>query len=209
MGLATEWEMPALIGHLFGWRAGVALSDGRLHQAVLLARRARERRWGLSPGALGWATIYEARARALLRDDDGLAEALDISQEAHEQVDLGSEPPWMYWLADMLEPNQLDLRLLRQGPDAAPAMDAALARYPADRARDVAWYRAHVASARVWVGDVEGAARDAEEAALLSAATGTNWTMGELQQIAAGASHLGRLREVLADHGLTAHPATS
>jgi transcriptional regulator with XRE-family HTH domain len=196
--LAVEWETPALIGHMFGWRAGLALGDGHLSDAVELARRARESRWGMSPGAIGWASNYEARAQALLGDADGLSLALDVSQEAHEAVDLGAEPPWMYWLGDMLELNILDLRLLREGPDAAPAMNEALAAYPADRARDVAWYRAHVASARVWAGDVEGALADAEEAGRLSAATGTNWTMGELAQIAR-APHLGELREVLAD----------
>jgi hypothetical protein len=196
--LAVEWEMPALIGHMFGWRAGLALGEGDLHDAVELARRAREPRWGMSPGAIGWASNYEARAQALLGDADGLSLALDVSQEAHETVDLEIEPPWMYWLGDMLELNILDLRLLREGPDAAPAMDEALAAYPEDRARDVAWYRAHVASARVWAGDVEGGVQDAVEAARLSAATGTNWTMGELEQIAR-APHLGLLREALAD----------
>lgn len=199
LSLAIEWEMPALVGHMFGWRAGLALGEGDLLDAVHLARRARDPRWGMSPGAIGWASNYEARAQALLGDADGLAEALDVSQEAHEQVDMATEPPWMYWLGDgMLELNVLDLRLLREGPDAAPAMDEALARYPADRARDVAWYRAHVAAAKVWAGDVEGAAVDAAEAGRLSAATGTNWTMGELGQIAR-APHLGRLREALAD----------
>ncbi len=198
LALAVEWEVPALIGHMFGWRAGLALGDGDLHDAVQLARRAREPRWGMSPGAVGWASNYEARAQALLGDADGLALAVDVSLEAHDAVDLEAEPPWMYWLADMLELNVLDLELLRHGPDAAPAMDEALARYPADRARDVAWYRAHVASARAWADDVEGAASDAAEAARLSAATGTNWTMGELHQIAE-APHLGRLREALAD----------
>lgn len=196
--LAVEWEMPVLIGHMFGWRSGLALGDGDLHDAVELARRAREPRWGMSPGAIGWASNYEARAQALLGNADGLSLALDVSQEAHETVDLATEPPWMYWLGDMLELNILDLRLLREGPDAAPAMDVALAAYPDDRARDVAWYRAHVASAKAWAGDVEGAAQDASEAARLSAATGTNWTMGELTQIAR-APHLGRLREALAD----------
>jgi hypothetical protein len=198
MALAVEWEMPALIGHMFGWRSGLALGDGDLHEAVELARRAREPRWGMSPGAVGWASNYEARAQALLGDRDGLAEAVEVSLAAHESCVLADEPPWMYWLGDMLELNVLDLRLLRDGPDAAPAMDAALAAYPEDRARDVAWYRAHVASARAWAGDVEGAAVDAAEAARLSAATGTNWTMGELHQIAR-APHLGRLREALAD----------
>jgi hypothetical protein len=198
LALAVEWEMPALIGHMFGWRSGLALGDGHLADAVELAQRAREPRWGMSPGAIGWSSNYEARAQALLGDADGLALALDVSQEAHEDVDMSAEPPWMYWLADMLELNKLDLRLLREGPDAAPAMDAALAAYPADRARDVAWYRAHVASSKVWAGDVEGGAMDAAEAGRLSAATGTNWTMGELEQIAE-APHLGRLREALAD----------
>jgi hypothetical protein len=196
--LAVEWEMPVLIGHMFGWRSGLALGDGHLHDAVALARRAREPQWGMSPGAIGWASNYEARAQALLGDADGLELALDVSQEAHECVVLDDEPPWMYWLGDMLELNILDLRLLREGPDAAPAMDTALAAYPEDRARDVAWYRAHVAASKAWAGDVEGAGVDAVEAAQLSAATGTNWTMGELEQIAR-APHLGRLREALAD----------
>jgi hypothetical protein len=200
IALAVEWDIPAIIGHMFGWRAGLAMGNGDLTAAVQLARRAREPRWALSPGAIGWSSIYEARAHALLGDPEGLTQALDVSQAAHEDVNLSSEPPWMYWLGDMLELNKLDLRLLREGPDAAPDINAELAQYPADRDRDVAWYRAHVASARAWAGDIGGAARDAEEAGRLSAATGTNWTMGELHQIAA-APHLHQLRDALADSG--------
>jgi hypothetical protein len=198
IALAVEWDIPTIIGHMFGWRAGLALGNGDLTAAVHLARRAREPRWGLSPGAIGWSSNYEARSHALLGDPEGLVQALDVSQTAHEDVSLSSEPPWMYWLGDMLELNKVDLRLLRMGPDAAPDMNAELAQYPADRDRDVAWYRAHVASARAWAGDIGGAARDAEEAARLSAATGTYWTMGELHQIAQ-APHLHQLREALLD----------
>jgi hypothetical protein len=67
--LATEWEMPALVGHMYGWRAGQALADGRLHEAIGLADQARQPRWGLSTGALGWASAFVARAQALLASE--------------------------------------------------------------------------------------------------------------------------------------------
>jgi hypothetical protein len=198
IGLATEWEHPALIGHMFGWRSGQAIAGGRLHEAIRLARQARQPRWGLSPGAVGWSSNYEARAQALLGDTDGLALALDDGQTANENIDLAGEPPWLYWLGDKLELDQLDLRLLREGPDAIADLDAVLAAYPIEHARDVAWYRAHTAAARARAGDIEGAAVDAADAARLSSSTGTNWTMNELRQISA-APHLRRVREALTD----------
>lgn len=198
MALAVEWDVPALIGHMFGWRAGLALRDHDPHGALRLTQRALEPRWGLSAGAVAWAAGWQARTLTLLGDADGQAAALDLAEAALDDFNPASEPPWMYWLASTVREDRLELALLRTGADAAPAMNAALAAYPAERTRDVAWYRAHIAAARVRSGDVEGAAQDAAEAARLAAATGTSWTMGELSHLAA-APHLSRVREALAD----------
>jgi transcriptional regulator with XRE-family HTH domain len=199
LSLAVEWDAQQIVGHLFGWRAGVALRDGRLREAVHLAQRARDPRWGMSAGQIGWSAGYEARAQALLGDQDGLSQALDTAEDAYRRFDAASEPPWMYWLASTLEPDLLDLAMLRDGPDAAPALEAHLATYPEERARDVAWYRAHIATANALAGDIEGAVVDAERAARLSAATGSTWTVGELAQLAQR-PHLAPLRTVLADY---------
>jgi hypothetical protein len=95
------------------------------------------------------------------------------------------------------------MRLLRDGLEAAPEMEHALGALPAAHTRDAAWYRAHLATARARSGDVSGAVHDAEEAARLSVATGTRWTLAELHQLS-GEPHLAPLREVLAETaGLT------
>jgi hypothetical protein len=88
--------------------------------------------------------------------------------------------------------------VLRDGPAAAGAMEEALARLPAERARDASWYRAHLASARARVGDLDGALRDAEEAARLGRLCGSSWTLGELDQLAER-PRFAPLREALYD----------
>lgn len=198
MALAVEWGLTPLVGHLLGWRAGLALGQGDLAAGVRLARRARLPQWGMSAGGIAWAAAYEARAH-VLRGDREAARALDVAQTAYERVDPAGEPPWLYWLAgDILRLDRLDMRLLAEGPAAVPAIEAALADLPAERTRDAAWYRAHIAAARVRAGDPEGAAADAAEAARLTVATGTTWTLSELRQMS-GRPELSRLREALAD----------
>jgi hypothetical protein len=199
LALAVRSRYSPLVGHLLGWRGGLALAEGDLVDAVRLTRLARETRWGMSSGDLAWCADYEARAHALAGDDESLKRAADDAQTAYEAVDPDSEPPWLYWLVEpVLTLDALDIRLLRDGPDAAAAVEAELARLPAERARDVAWYRAHIAAARARAGDVVGAAHDAEQAARLSVATGTTWTLAELGQLAEH-PHLGSLREALVD----------
>ncbi len=125
--------------------------------------------------------------------------ALDDAQPGYAAVRPDQEPPWLYWLAGpVLMLDSLDMRLLRDGSAAAPAVEAALSTLPAGRRRDAAWYRAHLAAARARDGDVEAAAADAAEAAELSKATGTTWTLAELRQLA-GRPELHRLAEALAD----------
>ena len=199
LALALEWGTAPVVGHLFGWRGGLALADGDLVSAVRLTRLAREPRWGMSTGGLAWSAAYEARAHALAGDAVAADRALDDAQSAYEAVDPDNEPPWLYWMSDrVLELENLDMRLLREGPDAAEDVEGALARLPAERARDAAWYRAHLAVAHARAGDVERAAHDAEDAARLSVATGTTWTLAELGQLAEQ-PHLTPVREALAD----------
>jgi hypothetical protein len=199
LGLALEWSLSPLVGHLFGWRGGLALTNGDLVGAVRLTRLARQPRWGLSPGGLAWVASYEARAHLLTGDHDAAQRALDDAQAAYSAVDPANEPPWLYWLADpVLSLDEIDMRLLRDGLDAAPAMEQALGSLPAEHTRDAAWYRAHLATARARSGDVSGAVHDAEEAARLSGATGTQWTLAELRQLS-DEPHLAPLREVLTD----------
>jgi hypothetical protein len=199
LALALEWGVSPLVGHLFGWRGGLALADGDLVGAVRLTRVARQPRWGVSTGARAWSAAYEARAHVLAGDEESAERALDDAQAAYEAVDPESEPAWLYWMAEpVLTLEALDMRLLREGPDAASAVEESLGRLPDDRARDAAWYRAHIAAARARAGDVDGAARDAEEAARLSVAPGTTWTLAELGQLGQQ-RHLGLLREALAD----------
>jgi len=198
MALAVEWGGTPLVGHLLGWRAGLMLGRGDLPAAVRLARRAQAPQWVMSPGGVAWAAAYEARAH-VMRGSPDADRALDIAQSAYEQVDPDLEPPWLYWLSgDILRLDRLDMRLLAEGPDAAGPLEAALAGLPPERLRDAAWYRAHIAAARARAGDVDAAAHEAAEAARLSAATGTTWTLNELRQL----SHrpgLAPLREALAD----------
>jgi hypothetical protein len=199
LALATEWGLSPLVGHLVGWRGGLALADGDLATAVHLTRAARQTRWGMSAGGLAWSAAYEARAHALAGDGEAARYALDDAEAAYAAVDPDEEPAWLYWLTEpVLTLDGLDLQLLRDGPDAAPALEAVLDRLPPERARDAAWYRAHIAVARARAGDVDGAARDAEEAARLSVSTGTTWTLAELGQLA-GQPHLAGVREALAD----------
>ena len=198
MALAVEWGLTPLVGHLLGWRAGQALSQGDLTTAVRLARRARLPQWGMSAGGIAWAAAYEARAHAL-RASPEAARTLGVARDAYDRVDPASEPPWLYWMSGpVLALDRLDVQLLDEGLDTVPAIEAELARLPAARVRDAAWYRAHIAAARVRAGDPEGAAQDGAEAARLSVATGTTWTLTELRQLARRAD-LGQLREALAD----------
>ena len=198
MALAVEWGLTPLVGHLLGWRAGLALAQGELTTAVRLARRARLPQWGMSAGGTAWAAAYEARAH-VLRAAPEAARALDVARDAFGRVDPAGEPPWLYWLTgSVLALDRLDMQLLAEGVSTVPAIEAELVRLPAERTRDAAWYRAHIAAARVRAGDPEGAAQDAAEAARLSVATGTTWTLAELHQLA-GRAELGSLREALAD----------
>lgn len=198
VGWAQTARYSPLVGHLFGWRGGLALKHGRLREAVDLTRQARDPRWGVSPGGMAWAADYEARAHRQLGDRESLRRAADESQAAYERVVPEYEPIWLYWLVNpVLELSAADVGLLRDGPDAAPAMEAVLHRLPPERTRDASWYRAHLAEARARAGDVEGATRDAVEAARLSAVSGTRWTLTELEQLARE-PHLRPVREALA-----------
>jgi transcriptional regulator with XRE-family HTH domain len=200
MSLAVEWGITPLVSHLLGWRAGLALSQGDLTTAVRLARRARLPQWGTSPGGIAWATAYEARAQMMKGSPDA-SRALDIARAAYDRVDPHAEPPWLYWLSGtVLRLDKADMQLLAEGPAAVPVVEAALTDLSPERVRDAAWYRAHIAAARARAGDLERAAQDAAEAARLSAATGTTWTLSELSYLARRQPELSRLREALADH---------
>jgi hypothetical protein len=199
VALAAEWALTPLVGHLLGWRAGLLLGRGDLPAAVRLAGRARAPQCGMSPGGVAWATAYEARAHTMRGSSADAARALDTARTAYEQVDPAAEPPWLYFLSgDILRLDQLDMRLLAEGPDAAGPLEAALAGLPPERMRDAAWYRAHIAAARARAGDVDAAAQDAAEAARMSAATRTTWTLNELRLLSRR-PELARLREALAD----------
>jgi hypothetical protein len=198
MALAAEWAVTPLIGHLMGWRAGLMLGRGDLLGAVRLAGRARAPQWGMSSGGVAWTAAYEARAH-VMRGSTDAARALDTARAAYEQVDPDREPSWLYFLSgDILRLDQLDMRLLAEGPAAAGPLEAVLAGLPPERTRDAAWYRAHLAAARARAGDVDAAAQDAAEAARLSAATRTTWTLGELRLLSRR-PELALLREALAD----------
>jgi hypothetical protein len=199
MALAVEWGQTPLVGHLMGWRAGLAIGQGDLATAVRLARRARDPRWGVSAGGVAWAASYEARAHLLAGRRDDMLWALDDAQAAYAAVDPAGEPPWLYWLSGtVLRLDAADMQLLRDGPDAAPGLLAELGRLAPERARDAAWYWAHLAAARARAGDVDGAVADTAQAVRLSTATGTTWTLAELRQLA-GQPGLGLLAEALAD----------
>ncbi len=199
MALAAEFGDTRLVGHLLGWRAGLAVAQGDLRAAIRLSRAARDPRWSLSAVGAGWAGTYEVRAHLLMGDMAAAARAAEESEQRYRSVDPSDEPPWLYWVSGpILELDALDMRLAREGPDAAPAVEAALKALPAGRARDAAWYRAHIAAARARAGDTEGAATDAAEAARLSVATGTTWTLAELRQLAKQPG-LAQLSEALRD----------
>ena len=199
MALAVEWGVPALVGHLLGWRAGLALAQGDLTTTIRLARRARLPQWGMSAGGTAWATAYEARAH-VLRGAPDAGRALDTARAAYDAVDPSSEPPWLYWLSGhILRLDRLDMELLAEGTAAVPAVEAALAELPTTRMRDAAWYRAHIAAAQARAGDIDGSTRNALEAARLSRATGTQWTLAELWQLARQRPELAQVGEALAD----------
>lgn len=202
VALATEWGIPSIIGYLYAWRSGMANNAGDRPAATRLVRVARDPRWGLSAGGQAWAAAHEARVHVLAGRPELTVRAVDDAQTAYGAVQPADEPAWLYWMVDpILTLDRLDLALLRDGPDAVPALERALAGLAPDRVRDRAWYRARIAAARARAGDIEGATRDTDCAAELSVTTGTSWTMAELVQLAQQ-PHLGPVRVVLADHGL-------
>ncbi len=124
MALAVEWGLTPLVGHLLGWRAGLAMSQGDLRTAVRLARRSRLPQWGMSPGGVAWATAYEARAHVLAGDLEA-PRALDIARVAYERVDPADEPPWLYWMSGhVLTLDRLDVQLLAEVLDTVPAIES-------------------------------------------------------------------------------------
>jgi hypothetical protein len=200
MALAVEWGLTPLVGHLFGWRAGLALGRGDLKDAVRLAARARDPQWGMSQGGIAWASAYEARAHMLAGSDSHAYRALDIARAAYANVHPENEPSWLYWLSgEVLELDTLDMQLLQDGPGvASDLIHEVLSRLPPERARDAAWYRAHIAAAQARIGDVDAATQEAIEASKLTISTGTTWPLTELRQLAERPG-LGTLREAITD----------
>jgi transcriptional regulator with XRE-family HTH domain len=202
--LATEWDMPAMVGFVLARRVWRSLTEGDPTAAVRLAHAARELRWGLSPGGVGWSAEYEARAHAIAGDYESMVRAIDIADESLAAIGPDTEPPWLYWMADRGLPSEkARVRLLADGPDAVPVMEAAMAIRPSDQVRDLSWLRADIAATRARAGDAEGAARDAETVIELASPAGATFVTGELVQLARR-PHLTPLRDVLADHGIVA-----
>jgi hypothetical protein len=205
LSAAIEWSAPSLVGYLLSWRARLVLGRGDAPDAIRLSVEGRHPRWSLSPGAIAWSASGEARARMLTGGIADARHALDVADEAYAAIELSEEPPWLYWLAEPIRTlDALDMRLLREGANAIPAMEVALQSLSSDRIRDLAWYRARIALARVRSGDFSGATVDAADAAKLSAATGTMWTLAELRQLALR-PELKELAEALHDNGCPAN----
>jgi hypothetical protein len=102
------------------------LAHGDLGDSLRFARAAREPHWKLSPGGIACSALLEVRTCALAGDVEGLLRALDLAEEAYDNLDLGAEPPWLYWLGGTLDLRRDAVRLLREGPDAAAPMEATL-----------------------------------------------------------------------------------
>jgi transcriptional regulator with XRE-family HTH domain len=198
--LATEWDQPALVGHLLGFRSSVALREGGDPAgAMRLAQLAQEPRWHLSPGERARSVGCEIRALLALGDTEGVKGAVDTREAALGEVDADTEPAWLQWLVVEADLMRADCQLVRDGADAIPAVDAALAEFDDRLARTQCVYRARIAQARIAAGDIDGAIREIETVANLGT-TGkkTVWSLGEL----AFASQHTAVREALADHGI-------
>lgn len=203
MTLAIERDAPALVGQLLSVKAEVALASGQLSEAVRLARSARQPRWRLSPGGIACAAMLEVRSCALTGDREGREQAMDVVESGYGSLHRDEEPPWLYWLGGPLDLRRQAMALLGRGPADGAAVEAALAQLPAERRRDLTWYRANMAVAHALAGDVEGATARAEGAARLSRDSGSTSAIADLCLVARR-PHLAPPRTVLAEHGLLA-----
>ena len=135
VGQHSPWS-----GYVLGRQSWRALAVGDLASAVRLARSAREPRWGLSPGGVGWSAEHEARAPCSPATTEPWPGRSTSPRTRSALPAARPSPTWLYWLADRQPRRAGRGAAAARGPDAAPAMEAAIARRPTEQARDNAWF---------------------------------------------------------------------
>lgn len=146
---------------------------GNPRDAALLARTAVRGADDASPVVRALLLERLAWASVKAGDAEGTWRALDAVNDSYDRRgDAGSEPEWVYWLnqaeIDVMA-GRCMIELGRPG-DAEPLLANAVARYPADHAREVALYLTWLAEFYARTGDLD-AARDVVERARRHAAT--------------------------------------
>ncbi|MEU5691255.1 helix-turn-helix transcriptional regulator [Actinosynnema sp. NPDC020468] len=161
VGAAEEAGDRVLGAQLFSSLGYQCTNSGRHRDGVLLARTAVQGGIPATPVVRALFLDRLAWACAKSGDRDGARRALDGVEAAYERrsPDL-VEPEWVYWF----DRNEIDVMagrcLIELGMPgvAGPLVEAAVARYPVERSREVAFYLTWLAEAHARNGERDAAA---------------------------------------------------
>lgn len=128
--------------------------------ALLLARTAAKGARDASPVVRALLLERVAWASARNRDSDSTRRALDAVDDAYEERSPGIvEPEWVYWL----NRDEIDVMAgrcfveLGDPGRAEPLLARAIEGYPAEHAREIAFYQTWLAQAYARIGDLDAA----------------------------------------------------